>query len=140
MLPAEQVASTELPISWADETRDLSAWLGNDLQRDAFASLRRLHAPILKADDPDLIDDYRNLQTSDHFYYMATKQGADGIVHQSFTPYCSPYEAFMNFMNVITDLELRLKKRMPVYADQDASITEGRRTRLAANRQLEFIR
>ncbi len=106
----EGVVSSDRAISWADEARDLSAWLGNDMQRDAFESLYRLHDVILETGDQSLIDAYRYLQTSDHFYYMSTKQGPDGNVHQYFSPYQSPYEAFMNFMNVVTDLELRVRK------------------------------
>lgn len=112
LLRADQVISAERAISWADEARDLSAWLGNDMQRDAFDSLYRFHDFIVKNGDHDLVDTYRHLQSSDHFYYMATKKGGDGAVHQYFSPYNSPYEAFMNFMNIVTDLELRVKKEM----------------------------
>lgn len=96
-------------ISWADREKDLSAWLGNDIQRDAFDSLNKLYSPVMNSGSSDLINDYRNLQTSDHFYYMSTKGLEDGEVHQYFSPYNSPYEAFMNYMNVLTDLELRAK-------------------------------
>lgn len=112
LLPAGQIISSERAISWADEARDLSAWLGNNMQRDAFDSLYKFHDFIIRHGDAELIDAYRHLQTSDHFYYMATKNGADGTVHQYFSPYSSPYEAFMNFMNIITDLELKVKEQM----------------------------
>src|SRR5690606_3781695 len=102
--------SSERAFSWADQARDLSAWLGNDLQRDAFDSICRLHDSVLKADDAAMLEAYRHLQTSDHFYYMATKNGPDAEVHQYFSPYGSPYEAFMNFMNIITDLEIRARR------------------------------
>jgi alpha-amylase len=114
LLPAEQIISSDRAISWADEARDLSAWLGNDMQRDAFESLYRFQEFISSAGDTKLIDAYRHLQTGDHFYYMATKNGADGTVHQYFSPYSSPYEAFMNFMNIIADLELRIRNSMRV--------------------------
>jgi alpha-amylase len=112
LLPAGQIISSERAISWADEARDLSAWLGNNMQRDAFDSLYKFHDFIIRHGDAELIDAYRHLQTSDHFYYMATKNGADGTVHQYFSPYSSPYEAFMNFMNIVTDLELTVKQQM----------------------------
>jgi alpha-amylase len=108
-ISADHTLSTAKMISWADEAKDLSAWLGNDLQRDAFDSLNKLHDAILDTDDADLINDYRYLQTSDHFYYMSTKKDADGNVHQYFSHYSSPYEAFMNYMNVLADLEFKLK-------------------------------
>jgi alpha-amylase len=112
LLSAEEIISSDRAISWADEARDLSAWLGNDMQRDAFGSLYKFHHFISGTGDTKLVDAYRHLQTSDHFYYMATKNGADGTVHQYFSPYISPYEAFMNFMNIIADLELRVKERI----------------------------
>jgi alpha-amylase len=115
--------STKEVISWADHERDLSAWLGNDMQADAFAWLKKLHRRILKTGNIHLLKDCRYLQTSDHFYYMSTKNGSDGDVHQYFSPYTSPYEAYMNFMNVLSDLEYRvnsiersrvIEKRTPV--------------------------
>lgn len=109
-LPAEHILSSTRAISWADHERDLSAWLGNDMQRDAFDSLYRFHEMIVQSGNEKLIQAYRHLQTSDHFYYMSTKKGSDGTVHQYFSPYSSPYEAFMNFMNVIADLEVRIKR------------------------------
>jgi alpha-amylase len=130
LLSAEEIISSDRAISWADEARDLSAWLGNDMQRDAFGSLYRFHDLISSNGNPALVDAYRHLQTSDHFYYMATKNGADGTVHQYFSPYSSPYEAFMNFMNIIADLELQVKKQMrglPGMAGlSDASLVETR--------------
>lgn len=108
-VPAEQVISSERAISWADESRDLSAWLGNAMQRDAFDSLYKFHDTIIGNGNRRLIDAYRHLQTSDHFYYMSTKKDQDGAVHQYFSPYGSPYEAFMNYMNIVTDLELHVK-------------------------------
>jgi alpha-amylase len=106
------VVSTSKLISWADQERDLSAWLGGDLQADAFDSLTKMHSKILSTGNTKLISDYRYLQTSDHFYYMCTKTDCDGSVHQYFSPYGSPYEAFMNYMNVLGDLELKVKNEM----------------------------
>lgn len=96
-------------ISWADQERDLSAWLGNEMQRDAFDTLIKLEQDVKMLHDKKLLNEWRSLQTSDHFYYMSTKKGSDGGVHAYFSPYPSPYEAFINYMNVLTDFALRVK-------------------------------
>ncbi|MBI2891493.1 MAG: polysaccharide deacetylase family protein [Nitrospirae bacterium] len=103
------VATLDLPTysSWADEERDLSAWMGNPLQEEALRKLYALEGPVLKSKDADLTRDWRRLQTSDHLYYMSTKFLNDGEVHRHFTPYPSPYDAFINFMNVVSDLQAR---------------------------------
>lgn len=101
--------SAQTYISWADHERDLSAWLGNDMQRDAFDSLLKLEHDVKNMHDKTLLREWRALQTSDHFYYMSTKKGSDGEVHSYFSPYPSPYEAFINYMNVLTDLVHRVK-------------------------------
>lgn len=97
-------------ISWADVERDLSAWLSNAIQHDAISSLYSMEKSVLKTGDRKIIDDFRKLQTSDHFYYMCTKWFSDGDVHKYFNPYESPYEAFISFMNVLKDLELRIEE------------------------------
>ena len=112
VLPAGNTLSIPGIISWADVKKDESAWLGNDLQRDAFASLSRLHPIIMKSGNATLIRDYRYLQTSDHFYYMSKQTDDDGQVHQYFSHYNSAYEAFLNYMNVLADLEWRAKKEL----------------------------
>jgi alpha-amylase len=96
-------------ISWADVERDLTAWLGNDMQRSAHRSLYALREAVRAAGDPELCEDWRRLTTSDHFYYMCTKWFADGDVHKYFSPYESPYEAHIAFMNACADLALRVK-------------------------------
>jgi alpha-amylase len=96
-------------ISWADQERDLSTWLGNAMQRDAFDSLINLEFDVKNLDDAGLLEQWRNLLTSDHFYYMCTKKGSDGAVHAYFSHYPSPYEAFINYMNVLTDLSMRMQ-------------------------------
>jgi len=101
------------PISWADEERDLSAWLGNELQEEAFNKLYSLQNRVEKCDDPEILKDWEYLQISDHFYYMCTKFFSDGEVHMYFNPYESPYEAFINYMNVLSDFALRLDKLVP---------------------------
>jgi alpha-amylase/alpha-mannosidase (GH57 family) len=98
------------PISWADEERDLTAWLGNDLQDDAFDALYALEHLVKEINDPYLSHDWLRLQTSDHFYYMCTKWFSDGDVHKYFNPYGTPYDAYINFMNVLSDFKLRIER------------------------------
>ncbi|NLA15922.1 MAG: polysaccharide deacetylase family protein [Bacteroidales bacterium] len=108
----QPIAPLSVPyaISWADEERDVSAWQGNEMQQEAFNNLYALEDRVRQSRDPDLQRDYRRLQASDHFYYMCTKLFTDGDVHQYFNPYDSPYEAFINYMNVLSDLTLRTPK------------------------------
>lgn len=96
------------PISWADEERDLTAWLGNELQNEAFEELYKTREKVNALKDEALVHDYNCLQASDHFYYMCTKLFADGDIHSYFTPYATPYEAFINYMNVLSDFILRV--------------------------------
>ena len=100
------------PISWADEERDTSAWLGNELQEEAYNKLYALEADVVKAKDEKLTGIYRKLQESDHLYYMCTKFFSDGSVHSYFNPYDPPFEAFINYMNVLSDFEIRTKDRL----------------------------
>jgi len=95
-------------VSWADVERDVSAWLGNDLQGDAIRALYDLEKKVRRSKDRELLHVWRQLQTSDHFYYMCTKWFADGNVHKYFSPYSSPYDAYINYMNVVTDFSNRL--------------------------------
>lgn len=95
-------------ISWADRDRDLSAWLGNAMQSNALHELYRLEPQIKQTGDEALLRDWRRLQSSDHFYYMCTKYFADGTVHKYFNPYDTPYDSFINFMNVLDNLRGRL--------------------------------
>ena len=110
--PARAVLDAPRPVSWADEERDLSAWLGNDMQRTAHAALYALAEPVREAHVrgvPDVLEDWRRLTTSDHVYYMCTKHWSDGEVHKYFSPYDSPHEAYLTFMNVLDDLERRTR-------------------------------
>lgn len=91
--------------SWADVGRDLTAWIGNGMQQSALNQIYELSARVLATDDPEIISVWRKLQTSDHFYYMCTKWFADGDVHAYFSPYESPYDAFINYMNVMKDFQ-----------------------------------
>ena len=105
----DAVDTVDVPhiISWADMERDLSAWVGNAMQSNALHELYRLEHPIKETEDGQLIADWRRLQTSDHFYYMCTKYFSDGDVHKYFNPYDSPYDSYINFMNVLNHLESR---------------------------------
>lgn len=93
--------------SWADTERDISAWLGNSMQQNALNELFHLEEKVLQTNDVNIIEDWRNLQSSDHFYYMCTKYFADGDVHKYFNPYDSPYDSYINFMNVLDNLNTR---------------------------------
>jgi len=99
------VAQIDIPhfISWADIERDLTAWLGNHMQNDAIQTLYGMEVKVRRSKNPHFLDTWRKLQTSDHFYYMCTKWFSDGDVHKYFNPYRSPYDAFINYMNVLTD-------------------------------------
>jgi alpha-amylase len=117
----QPVSAINIPsaISWADEERDLTAWLGNELQVAALDKLYSLTAKVNKCEDVLLKKDWEYLQSSDHFYYMATKFFSDGAVHAYFNPYDTPYDAFMNYMNVLSDFEIRLRRLFPDTAEQD---------------------
>ncbi len=109
----QPIAPLNVPyaISWADEERDISAWQGNELQQEAFNNLYKIEDKVRDSDNPDLKRDFRRLQASDHFYYMCTKFFSDGDVHKYFNPYDTPYEAFINYMNVLSDITLRTTKQ-----------------------------
>jgi len=108
--PVDQI-DTPYTTTWADTERDLSAWLGNPMQSQAITALYELQHHIIKTGDYALIEDWRRLQTSDHFYYMCTKWFSDGDIHAYFSPYETPYEAFTNFMNAWHDLKFRLSEK-----------------------------
>lgn len=95
-------------VSWADQEKDLSAWLGNDIQQDAFNSLYSVAEAMKLCKDESLLNDWNRLQTCDHFYYMSTKNSSDFNSHQYYSPYSSPYEAFVNYMNILTDFMMRV--------------------------------
>lgn len=120
MTPSDLVRSYEAKdevdvphvLTWADTDRDLTAWTGNPMQRAALENIYALENDILATNDLKLIDDWRKLQTSDHFYYMCTKWSHDGDVHAYFSPYESPYEAYMAYMNALSDLRLRTHAKL----------------------------
>ena len=98
-------------LSWADEDRSLTAWLGNGMQIDAIQTLYKMEPQVTRRNDPELLGAWRMLQASDHFYYMCTKWLADGDVHQYFNPYPSPHDAYINYMNILDDFSRRLSRK-----------------------------
>lgn len=108
-------------LTWADTDRDLTAWVGNDIQQDAIAATYRMEHDVIRTKKRDLIETWRKLQTSDHFYYMCTKWSADGDVHAYFSPYQSPYDAYIAFMNALSDLQLRVQHAVTELDERQAS-------------------
>lgn len=121
--PAADI-SVEDPISWADEERDVTAWLGNELQSEAFQKVYAMKEKLAIVNDGDLYEDWGHLQESDHFYYMCTKFFSDGEVHKYFNPYDTPYEAFINYMNVISDFQIRLDEKRAALDVKETAIEE----------------
>ena len=108
------------PISWADEERDVTAWLGNELQQDAFNKLYAQYEKVAILNDPALWNDFGHLQESDHLYYMCTKFFSDGEVHSYFNPYNTPYEAFINYMNALSDFIIRIDDAVATFGQEPA--------------------
>jgi alpha-amylase len=134
LLPISTI-NVPYPISWADEERDLTAWLGNELQVDAFNKLYSLTDKVSRIHDEKIQKDWKYLQASDHLYFMSTKFFSDGATQAYFNPYDSPYEAYINYMNVLSDFTIRVNALVPestgeqeianlsqVIADKDALI------------------
>ena len=115
-------------ISWADEERDVTAWLGNELQSEAFKKVYAMTEKLSIVNDPDLWNDFGHLQESDHFYYMCTKFFSDGEVHKYFNPYDTPYEAFINYMNVISDFQIRLDEKRAALDVKETAQKELKKT------------
>jgi len=111
----QPISAVSVPhaISWADEERDLTAWLGNEMQKEAFGKLYNLRKQMEKCSDSVLNKDWNYLQVSDHFYYMSTKYYSGGEDRSGFNPFDSPYEAFINYMNVLSDFKIRLNTFVP---------------------------
>lgn len=120
----DAVDTVDVPhiISWADTERDLSAWLGNAMQSNALHEVYKLEKIIKQTHNEELLSDWRKLQTSDHFYYMCTKYFSDGDVHKYFNPYESPYDSYINFMNVLTNLKERCSKTF--YRDEKRKLSK----------------
>ena len=111
--------SVPYPLSWTYEERDLSAWLGNILQKEAFEKLYGIGERARLCNDRRLQQDWLYLQSCDHFFYMCTKHFSDGSVHAHFSPYESPYEAFNNYMNVLSDFIARVNAKFPTSIDNE---------------------
>ena len=107
------------PISWADEARDTSAWLGNKLQNEAFSKLYSVSERVRLCEDRRLKQDWFYLQAADHFFYMSTKNMHDGSVHSQFSPYDTPFDAFTNYMNVLADFIVRVEEQYPMSIDNE---------------------
>ncbi len=121
----DAVGEIDVPsvLTWADTDRDLTAWVGNDIQRDAISATFAMESDVLSSGDEVLIENWRRLTTSDHFYYMCTKWSADGDVHAYFSPYQSPYDAYVAFMNALSDLQLRVASRVEGAKEKRAAKT-----------------
>ena len=107
------------PISNADEARDVSAWMGNKLQNEAINKLYSVAERVRLCDDRRLKQDWWYLQASDHFFYMSTKHMADGSDHAMFSPYETPYQAFTNYMNVLSDFIVRVEDQYPMEIENE---------------------
>ncbi len=107
------------PISGVDEARDLTAWKGNDLQREALDKLFSVAERVSLCTDRRLKQDWEYLKSADHFYYMSTKNLADGASHAAFSPYDSPFAAFTNYMNVLSDFLVRVQEQFPENIDNE---------------------
>ena len=125
--PSEAIASFKAvdallvpdTISWADEARDTSAWLGNILQQEAVKKLYSLSERVRLCEDRRIKQDWYYLQASDHFFYMSTKHSEDGTIHSLYSPYDSPYTAFTNYMNVLSDFLIRVEAQFPQSVDNE---------------------
>jgi alpha-amylase len=107
--PARDIYDAHDFTSWADMERDLSAWLSNSMQQEAMKQIYSIEKDVKECNDPDILNVWERLQTSDHYYYMCTKFWNDGDVHKYFSPFDSPYDAYLYFMNIYSDLECRIK-------------------------------
>lgn len=106
--PVDEISMPQT-VTWADTERDLTAWTGNEMQQEALRDLYAMKSRVVASDNADLLEDWRRLTTSDHTYYMCTKYWNDGDVHAYFSPFDSPFDAFMYYMNVVRDFEWRIE-------------------------------
>ena len=134
------------PISWTDEARDTSAWLGNTLQQEAVKKLYSIGERVRLCQDKRIKLDWNYLQASDHFFYMSTKHSSDGTVHSHYSPYDSPYTAFTNYMNVLSDFMIRVEAQYPADIDNEElnalllTIKNQEKEIQALNREVEMMR
>lgn len=111
IFPKRDKVDVPFLLSWADSERDLSAWLGNQMQKESIREIFELEKEVKSLNDDSLLDSWRKLTTSDHFYYMCTKFWEDGDVHKYFSAYDSPYDAYVFFMNAMNDLIIRIREK-----------------------------
>lgn len=111
-LGVQGIYDVHLPVSWRDSEKDLSAWSGNNMQKEALQKLYSLEKTVINSKDPDLIHVWSKLQTADHFYYLNTKIAEDGATRDYLSPYESPYSGYIYFMNALADLEITCKEKM----------------------------
>lgn len=130
----EPVGEIDVPefMSWDDEGRDLTAWLGNDMQKDAIHALYALAPRVRKVNAPDLTHDFERLQTSDHFRYISTKWFADFLSDRP-NPFNSPYDAYITYMNVLADFEMRLTAAEETLAATGAATKKTPRAKAPAD-------
>jgi alpha-amylase len=109
----EPAAAIDVPValSRTEQERDLTAWFGSAMQQDAIRSLYNLEAVVRSCNERKHLQTWRRLQASDHFDYMCTKGSVGGNVHRSFNPYPSPYDAYINYMNILDDFSRRLNRK-----------------------------
>lgn len=122
-------------VSWADSERDLSAWLGNNMQKESLDKIYSLSERVMATGNKDLIDVWGKLQTSDHFYYMSTKFWSDGDVHKYFSPYESPYDAYIFYMNVFSDFEATVTPGAPIKKRAAAKTSGVKKPRATAKKK-----
>ena len=138
--------SVPYPMSWADEARDTSAWLGNTLQKEAVKKLYSISERVRLCDDKRIKQDWYYLQASDHFFYMSTKHSEDGSVHSHYSPYDSPYMAFTNYMNVLSDFMIRVDEQFPSSIGNEElnslilTIKNQENEKAQLNREVEMLR
>ena len=116
--PPRAVMSVDRPLSWADTERDISAWLGNRIQEDAISKAYKIKPLIYALNNSAILEEWRRLLTSDHFYYMCIKWSQDGDVHKYFSPFDSPYEAYLDYVNILEDLEIKCRKLLKTNAKE----------------------
>ncbi|WP_161597527.1 glycoside hydrolase family 57 protein [Fluviispira multicolorata] len=123
------------PLSWADTERDISAWLGNRIQEDAFEKVYQLKKQIRYLNDESLTKEWRKLLTSDHFYYMCIKWSNDGDVHKYFSPFDSPYEAYLDYVNILEDFEMKCAEKVRLKDLAQGTIQELAQGNLGENKE-----
>lgn len=115
--PPSKAIDIDTISSWADTEKDISAWLENDMQKECIEKLYSFRDMVLKLKNRSLLEDWSALQCSDHFYYMSTKKQGDGEVHQYFSPFDSPHSAYISYINILSDLELKIKS-LKIYSEE----------------------